>query len=44
MEFLATGMKLHGGAMGAIVIASQAVRKGGNHPAGEFSSPFVFNI
>ncbi|MFP7297490.1 zinc-dependent alcohol dehydrogenase [Neobacillus niacini] len=29
MEFLATGMKLHGGAMGAIVIASQAVRKGG---------------
>lgn len=29
MEFLATGMKLHGGAMGGIVIASQAVRKGG---------------
>lgn len=29
MEFLATGLKLHGGAMGAIVIASQAVRKGG---------------
>jgi S-(hydroxymethyl)glutathione dehydrogenase/alcohol dehydrogenase len=29
MEFLASGMKLHGGAMGAIVIASQAVRKGG---------------
>ncbi|WML40954.1 zinc-dependent alcohol dehydrogenase [Neobacillus sp. OS1-2] len=29
LEFLASGMKLHGGAMGAIVIASQAVRKGG---------------
>jgi S-(hydroxymethyl)glutathione dehydrogenase / alcohol dehydrogenase len=29
MEFLATGLKLHGGAMGGIVIASQAVRKGG---------------
>lgn len=29
MEFLATGMKLHGGAMGGVVIASQAVRKGG---------------
>jgi S-(hydroxymethyl)glutathione dehydrogenase/alcohol dehydrogenase len=29
MEFLATGLKLHGGSMGAIVIASQAVRKGG---------------
>jgi S-(hydroxymethyl)glutathione dehydrogenase / alcohol dehydrogenase len=29
LEFLATGMKLHGGAMGAIVIASQAVRKCG---------------
>jgi S-(hydroxymethyl)glutathione dehydrogenase/alcohol dehydrogenase len=29
MEFLATGLKLQGGAMGAIVIASQAVRKGG---------------
>lgn len=29
LEFLATGMKLHGGAMGALVIASQAVRKGG---------------
>jgi S-(hydroxymethyl)glutathione dehydrogenase / alcohol dehydrogenase len=29
MEFLATGLKLHGGAMGALVIASQAVRKGG---------------
>ena len=29
MEFLASGLKLHGGAMGAIVIASQAVRKGG---------------
>ena len=29
MEFLASGMKLHGGAMGGIVIASQAVRKGG---------------
>lgn len=30
MEFLATGAKLHGGAMGALVMASQAVRKGGN--------------
>lgn len=29
LEFLASGLKLHGGAMGAIVIASQAVRKGG---------------
>lgn len=29
LEFLATGLKLHGGAMGAVVIASQAVRKGG---------------
>jgi S-(hydroxymethyl)glutathione dehydrogenase/alcohol dehydrogenase len=29
MEFLATGLKLHGGAMGGIIIASQAVRKGG---------------
>ncbi|OES45551.1 alcohol dehydrogenase catalytic domain-containing protein [Domibacillus iocasae] len=29
IEFLATGMKLHGGAMGGLVIASQAVRKGG---------------
>jgi S-(hydroxymethyl)glutathione dehydrogenase/alcohol dehydrogenase len=29
LEFLATGLKLHGGAMGAIVIASQCVRKGG---------------
>jgi S-(hydroxymethyl)glutathione dehydrogenase/alcohol dehydrogenase len=29
LESLATGMKLHGGAMGALVIASQAVRKGG---------------
>ncbi|AOY77911.1 zinc-dependent alcohol dehydrogenase [Clostridium formicaceticum] len=29
LEFLATGAKLHGGAMGAIVIATQAVRKGG---------------
>ncbi|GAA4702595.1 zinc-dependent alcohol dehydrogenase [Brevibacillus fulvus] len=29
MEFLATGLKLQGGAMGAIVTASQAVRKGG---------------
>ncbi|WP_462412961.1 zinc-dependent alcohol dehydrogenase [Neobacillus sp. Marseille-QA0830] len=29
MEFLASGLKLQGGAMGAIVIASQAVRKGG---------------
>ncbi len=29
LEFLATGLRLHGGAMGAIVIATQAVRKGG---------------
>ncbi|KAB8126980.1 glutathione-dependent formaldehyde dehydrogenase [Gracilibacillus oryzae] len=30
LESLATGLKLHGGSMGALVIASQAVRKGGN--------------
>ncbi|BCJ87254.1 zinc-dependent alcohol dehydrogenase [Effusibacillus dendaii] len=29
MEFLATGLHLQGGALGALVIASQAVRKGG---------------
>ncbi len=29
LEYLATGAKLQGGAMGAIVIATQAVRKGG---------------
>lgn len=29
LEYLASGAKLHGGAMGAIVTASQAVRKGG---------------
>lgn len=29
MEFLASGLKLHGGAMGGIVMASQAARKGG---------------
>lgn len=29
MEYLASGLKLHGGAMGGIVIASQAVRKAG---------------
>ncbi|MCR2807100.1 zinc-dependent alcohol dehydrogenase [Paenibacillus soyae] len=29
MESLASGLKLHGGAMGGIVIASQCVRKGG---------------
>lgn len=29
MEFLATGLKLQGGAMGALVTATQAVRKGG---------------
>lgn len=29
LESLASGLKLHGGAMGRIVIASQAVRKGG---------------
>lgn len=30
LEFLATGLRLHGGSMGALVMASQAVRKGGN--------------
>ncbi|MBU9721304.1 MULTISPECIES: zinc-dependent alcohol dehydrogenase [Bacillaceae] len=30
LEFLATGLKLQGGSMGALVMASQAVRKGGN--------------
>lgn len=29
LEFLASGLKLHGGTMSALVIASQAVRKGG---------------
>lgn len=29
LEYLATGAKLHGGSMGAIVMAAQAVRKGG---------------
>ncbi|MCM3092825.1 MULTISPECIES: zinc-dependent alcohol dehydrogenase [unclassified Cytobacillus] len=29
MEFLATGLKLQGGSMGAVVMATQAVRKGG---------------
>lgn len=29
LEYLASGMKLHGGAMGGLVIASQAVRKAG---------------
>lgn len=29
LEFLASGLKLQSGAMGAIVTASQAVRKGG---------------
>ncbi|MBJ7896238.1 zinc-dependent alcohol dehydrogenase [Bacillus atrophaeus] len=29
LEFLATGLKLHGGSMGALVMASQAVRKCG---------------
>jgi S-(hydroxymethyl)glutathione dehydrogenase/alcohol dehydrogenase len=29
MEFLASGLKLQGGALGGMVIASQAVRKGG---------------
>ena len=29
LEFLATGMKLQGGALGPLVIATQAVRKGG---------------
>jgi S-(hydroxymethyl)glutathione dehydrogenase / alcohol dehydrogenase len=29
MEFLASGLKLHGGAMSALIIASQAVRKAG---------------
>lgn len=30
LEFLGTGLRLHGGSMGAIVTASQCVRKGGN--------------
>jgi S-(hydroxymethyl)glutathione dehydrogenase/alcohol dehydrogenase len=30
MEFLATGLKLQGGTIGPVVIASQCVRKGGN--------------
>ncbi|WP_188205566.1 zinc-dependent alcohol dehydrogenase [Alkalibacillus aidingensis] len=30
LEFLATGLRLQGGSMGALVMASQAVRKGGN--------------
>ncbi|MEN2767440.1 zinc-dependent alcohol dehydrogenase [Ornithinibacillus xuwenensis] len=30
LEFLATGLRLQGGTMGALVMASQAVRKGGN--------------
>ncbi|MFB4164288.1 zinc-dependent alcohol dehydrogenase [Alteribacillus sp. JSM 102045] len=30
IEFLASGLKLHGGAMSGLVMASQAVRKGGN--------------
>jgi S-(hydroxymethyl)glutathione dehydrogenase/alcohol dehydrogenase len=29
LEFLASGMKLQGGALGAVIIATQAVRKGG---------------
>lgn len=29
LEFVATGLKMHGGSMGPIVIATQAVRKGG---------------
>ena len=29
LEYLATGLKLQGGAMGSIVVATQAVRKGG---------------
>ncbi|KIL50623.1 zinc-dependent alcohol dehydrogenase [Jeotgalibacillus soli] len=29
LEFVASGLKLHGGAMSAIIMASQAVRKGG---------------
>jgi S-(hydroxymethyl)glutathione dehydrogenase / alcohol dehydrogenase len=29
LEYLASGLKLHGGAMGSVVIATQAVRKGG---------------
>lgn len=29
LEFLATGLKLQGGALGPVIIASQAVRKGG---------------
>jgi S-(hydroxymethyl)glutathione dehydrogenase / alcohol dehydrogenase len=29
LEYLTTGLKLHGGAMGSVVMATQAVRKGG---------------
>ncbi|KKO53407.1 zinc-dependent alcohol dehydrogenase [Paenibacillus sp. DMB20] len=29
LEFVASGLKLHGGALGALVMAAQAVRKGG---------------
>ncbi|SFE97195.1 zinc-dependent alcohol dehydrogenase [Alteribacillus iranensis] len=41
LEFLATGLKLQGGAMGALVMASQAVRKGGNiQVTGVYSSRY----
>jgi S-(hydroxymethyl)glutathione dehydrogenase/alcohol dehydrogenase len=54
LEFVATGLKLHGGAMGALVIASQAVRKcgtiqvtgvyGGRYNAFPFGDIFMRNI
>ncbi|QTM99002.1 alcohol dehydrogenase catalytic domain-containing protein [Sediminibacillus dalangtanensis] len=41
LEFLATGLKLQGGSMGALVMASQAVRKGGNiQVTGVYSSRY----
>ncbi|KGE18179.1 zinc-dependent alcohol dehydrogenase [Paenibacillus wynnii] len=54
LEFVATGLKLHGGAMGALVIAAQAVRKcgtiqvtgvyGGRYNAFPFGDIFMRNI
>ncbi|GAE37152.1 zinc-dependent alcohol dehydrogenase [Halalkalibacter akibai] len=41
IEFLASGLKLHGGAMSGLVMASQAVRKGGNiQVTGVYSSRY----
>ncbi|SDL87909.1 zinc-dependent alcohol dehydrogenase [Sediminibacillus halophilus] len=41
LEFLITGLKLQGGSMGALVMASQAVRKGGNiQVTGVYSSRY----